>query len=69
MRIPGSTAAGSRTLSESVNPNSVTSVGIPPPSMPGTPIQPGIRRSAPSRNRMYQSGWVPAEIGEGSYGP
>ena len=31
--------------------------------------QPGIRRRAPSTKPMYQSGWVPAETGEGSYGP
>jgi hypothetical protein len=29
----------------------------------------GTRRSAPSANPMYQSGCVPAETGDGSYGP
>ena len=29
----------------------------------------GTRRRAPSAKPMYQSGWVPAETGEGSYGP
>ena len=29
----------------------------------------GTRRSAPSAKPMYQSGWVPAETGDGSYGP
>ena len=29
----------------------------------------GISRRAPSAKPMYQSGWVPAETGEGSYGP
>ena len=29
----------------------------------------GMRRSAPSAKPMYQSGCVPADTGEGSYGP
>ena len=29
----------------------------------------GMRRRAPSAKPMYQSGCVPAETGEGSYGP
>src|SRR5690554_7431063 len=29
----------------------------------------GMRRRAPSAKPMYQSGWVPAETGEGLYGP
>src|ERR1700712_1068367 len=29
----------------------------------------GTRRSAPSATPMYQSGWVPAETGEGPDGP
>ena len=37
------------------------------PSMNSQPG--GTRRSAPSAKPMYQSGWVPAETGEGSYGP
>ena len=30
---------------------------------------PGMRRRAPSNTPMYQSGWVPACTGDGSYGP
>src|ERR1700759_1615251 len=29
----------------------------------------GIMRSEPSRNRMYQSGWEPADTCAGLYGP
>src|SRR5476651_1972605 len=29
----------------------------------------GTSRSAPSAKPIYQSGWVPAEMGDGSYGP
>ena len=28
-----------------------------------------MSRRAPSAKPMYQSGWVPAETGDGSYGP
>src|SRR5690606_39842704 len=42
-------------------------VTVKSPSMNSQPG--GMRRSAPSANPMYQSGWVPAETGEGSYGP
>ncbi len=35
-----------------------------------TTSQPGgTSRSAPSAKPMYQSGWVPADTGDGSYGP
>ncbi len=55
--MPGSTSAGISTFSENVNPSTVNSKN------------PGNSRRPPSMNPMYQSGWVPADTGEGSYGP
>src|SRR5690625_3546323 len=55
-RIPGMTTPGIRMFSDSVYPNSVNSG------------QPGIRRNAPSMNRMYQSGWAPAGAAGGAVG-
>ncbi len=44
-------------LNEKVNPSRVNSK------------KPGVRRTAPSRKPMYQSGCEPAVTGEGSYDP
>ena len=56
-RMPGTTIAGMITFSDSVYWPMTTSA------------KPGIRRSDPSRNSMYQSGWAPAETMAGSNGP
>src|SRR5919199_6509460 len=54
---PGTISAGIRMLNENVNPSSVT------------PKKPGVMRTPPSSQPMYQSGWEPAVTGEGSYDP
>src|SRR4051812_2228141 len=52
-----STMTGTRMFIDSVYGPSIN-------SQPG-----GASRRAPSAKPMYQSGWVPADTGEGSYGP
>ena len=52
--IPGMIIAGRMMLPENVKPKTVNS------------RKPGVSRTAPSSQPMYQSGWEPAVTGEGS---